>query len=41
MVLPGEAGPLLGLIALESMNLIIDPRREELVVGPDRHMTRI
>ena len=41
MVLPGGAGPLLGLIALESMDVIIDPRREELVVNPDGPMTRL
>lgn len=41
MVLPGGAGPLLGLIALESMDVIIDPRREELVVNPDGPMKRL
>jgi clan AA aspartic protease len=41
IVLPGDSAPLLGLIPLESMDVIIDPKRQELVVGPDRHMTRI
>lgn len=41
MVLPGDSAPLLGLIPLESMDVIIDPNRGELVVGPVRPITRI
>lgn len=41
MVLPSDSAPLLGLIPLESMDVIINPKREELVVAPDGHMTRI
>lgn len=41
MVLPGNSAPLLGLIPLESMDVIIDPKREELVVNPGGPMTRI
>lgn len=40
IVLPGDSGPLLGLLPLESMDVIIHPKREELVVNPDP-ITRI
>jgi clan AA aspartic protease len=35
MVLPGDNEPLLGAIALEDMDVIIHPQRQELVVHPD------
>jgi clan AA aspartic protease len=35
LVLPGGAEPLLGLLPLEDLDVIIDPRRMELVVNPD------
>jgi clan AA aspartic protease len=34
VVLPGDAEPLLGVIPMESMDVLIDPRRQELVVNP-------
>ena len=33
-VLPGDSEPLLGAIPLEEMDVIIDPKRQELVVNP-------
>jgi hypothetical protein len=33
-VLPGESEPLLGAIPMEAMDVLIDPRRQELVVNP-------
>lgn len=33
-VLPGESEPLLGAIPMERMDVLIDPRRQELVVNP-------
>jgi clan AA aspartic protease len=41
MVLPGDSEPLLGLIPLESMDVVIDPNLGELVVGPARPITRL
>jgi len=35
MVLPGDAGPLLGAIPLEEMDVMIHPLRNELIVNPD------
>jgi clan AA aspartic protease len=35
MVLPGDSEPLLGVLALEDMDVIIHPLREELIVNPD------
>jgi clan AA aspartic protease len=35
MVLPGENESLLGAIALEDMDVIIHPQRQELIVNPD------
>lgn len=33
-VLPGSSGPLLGAIPMEDMDVLIDMRRQELVVNP-------
>ncbi len=35
LVLPGESEPLLGAIPMEEMDVIIHPRRQELIVHPD------
>lgn len=35
MVLPGDAEPLLGAIPMEDMDVIIDPRLQQLTVHPD------
>ena len=35
MVLPGDSEPLLGAIPLEDMDVIIHPKRNELIVHPD------
>ncbi len=35
MVLPGNNEPLLGAIPMEEMDVIIHPRRQELLVNPD------
>jgi clan AA aspartic protease len=35
MVLPGDSEVLLGAIPMEEMDVIIDPKRQELVVNPD------
>jgi clan AA aspartic protease len=35
MVLPGDNEPFLGAIALEDMDVIIHPQRQELIVHPD------
>lgn len=34
-VLPGDSEPLLGVIPIEEMDVLIHPRRQELVVNPD------
>jgi hypothetical protein len=34
-VLPGESEPLLGAIPMEEMDVLINPKRQELVVNPD------
>jgi len=34
MVLPGECDPLLGSIPMEEMDVMIHPRRQELIVNP-------
>jgi clan AA aspartic protease len=34
LVLPGESEPLLGAIPMEQMDVLIDPRRQALVVNP-------
>jgi clan AA aspartic protease len=33
-VLPGDSEPLLGAIPMEQMDVLIDPRRQELIVNP-------
>jgi hypothetical protein len=35
MVLPGDSEPILGVIAMEEMDVIIHPLRQELVIHPD------
>lgn len=35
IVLPGNAEPLLGALPMEEMDVLIDPRRQELIVNPD------
>lgn len=35
LVLPGDGEPLLGAIPMEEMDVLIHPRRQELVVNPD------
>lgn len=35
MVLPGDSEPLLGAIPLEDMDVLIHPKRQELMVHPD------
>ena len=35
MVLPGNLEPLLGSIPMEEMDVMIHPRRQELIVNPD------
>ncbi len=35
MVLPGDNEPLLGAIPMEDMDVLIHPRRQELIVNPD------
>lgn len=35
LVLPGDGKPLLGTIPMEEMDVIIHPRRQELIVNPD------
>lgn len=35
MVLPGDSEPLLGAIPLEDMDVLVHPRRQELIVHPD------
>ena len=35
LVLPGDSEPLLGAIPLEDMDVLIDSRRQELIVHPD------
>lgn len=35
MVLPGENEPLLGAMALEDMDVLVHPHRQELIVNPD------
>lgn len=35
MVLPGDNEPLLGTIPMEDMDILIHPRRQELIVNPD------
>ena len=35
IVLPGDAEPLLGALPMEEMDVLIDPRRQELIVNPD------
>lgn len=35
IVLPGDAEPLLGLLPLEDLDVIIDPKRMQLLVNPD------
>ena len=35
IILPGEVEPLLGVIPLEDMDVVINPRNNELMVNPD------
>ena len=35
MVLKGDSEPLLGAIPMEEMDVLIHPRRQELIVNPD------
>ena len=35
MVLPGEAEVLLGCIPMEDMDVLIDPKRQQLIVNPE------
>lgn len=35
MVLPGDNEPLLGAIAMEDMDVLIHPQRQELIVNPE------
>jgi len=35
MVLPGEAEVLLGAIPMEDMDVVVDPRRRQLIVNPE------
>lgn len=35
VVLPGDAEPLLGAIAMEDLDVLIDPRRQRLIVNPE------
>lgn len=34
LVLPGDSEPLLGAIPLEEMDVLIDPKRQELIINP-------
>jgi len=34
VILPGDAEPLLGAIPMEDMDILIDPKRQELIVNP-------
>ena len=34
MILPGDAEPLLGILPLEEMDVIIDPKRIQVIVNP-------
>jgi len=34
-VLPGDSEPLLGAIPMEEMDLLIDPKRQQLILNPD------
>jgi hypothetical protein len=35
VILPGDVEPLLGAIPMEDMDLLIDPKRQELIVNPE------
>ena len=35
VVLPGDSEPLLGAIPMEAMDIMIHPRRQELIVNPE------
>jgi len=34
-VLPGDSEPLLGAIPMEEMDLLIDPKRQQLILNPE------
>jgi len=34
-LLPGDCEPLLGVVPMESMDVLVDPGRQELIVNPD------
>ncbi|MGH9941451.1 MAG: aspartyl protease family protein [Pyrinomonadaceae bacterium] len=35
LVFPGNAEPLLGVIPMEDMDVVVDPRQQRLIVNPD------
>jgi clan AA aspartic protease len=35
LVLPGNAEPLLGIIPMEDMDVVVDPKRQRLIVNPE------
>lgn len=35
VMLPGNTEPLLGVIAMEDMDVVIDPKRQQLIVNPE------
>jgi clan AA aspartic protease len=35
MVFPGNAEPLLGVIAMEDMDVVVDPKQQRLIVNPE------
>ncbi|HEX6622407.1 MAG TPA: hypothetical protein VF064_01750, partial [Pyrinomonadaceae bacterium] len=35
IVLPGNAEPLLGVIPMEDMDVVVDPKQQRLVVNPE------
>lgn len=35
LVLPGNAEPLLGVIPMEDMDVVVDPKQQRLIVNPD------
>jgi clan AA aspartic protease len=35
VILPGDTEPLLGAIPMEDMDVLVDPKRQELVVNPE------
>ena len=35
VILPGQAEPLLGAIPMEDMDVLVDPKRQELIINPE------